>query len=128
MSNCLEDALSFEEHDLLMKGLDVGGDPNCLKQLVDKGIDLNQVIDESQNLHPIHWACGYGNLEAVKILLDAGEDINVKDGGMYEYTPLDHAVKHKHITLAKYLLETGEEKTEWTEFLLDENELKELLG
>ena len=117
MSNCLEDALSFEEHDLLMKGLgmigsNVEGDPNCLKQLVDKGIDLNQVIDESHYLHPIHWACGYGNLEAVKILLDAGEDINVKDGGSNEYTPLDHAVLHKHITLAKYLLEKGAEKTE----------------
>lgn len=48
--------------------------PDILRLLLDCGADPNE-RDEGDNALPLHFAAGYGPLEAVRILLDAGSEV-----------------------------------------------------
>ena len=130
MSDVLENILSFDDYDVLMKS--IGEDienAEGLNLLLEKGIDLNKLIDESSGLLPIHWACDYGNQKAVEILLDTGTDIDVPDESFMPFTPMEHAARSGHVELVKFLLDKGAQKTEMTSVCIGDNEeLEKLLG
>lgn len=130
MSDVLENTLSFEDYDVLMKSISEDQEKaESLKTLIEKGINLDQLIDESSGLYPIHWAASYGNQKAIEILLEKGIDLNKPCEGFIEFTPLEHAAKGGHVELVKYLLDQGAKKTEWTESCIGDNkELEALLG
>ena len=130
MSEVLENTLSFEDYDVLMKSIgDEIENAEGLKLLLEKEINLNLPIDESSNLFPIHWACDYGNQKAVEILLDAGVDINLPDESFMPFTPMEHAARAGHVELVKFLLDKGAQKTEMTSICIGDNqELENLLG
>ena len=107
----LEDSLSMDDYDILMPA--IGEDhekATGLLSLIEKGIDLNQVIDESSGLHPIHWASDYGNQKAVEILLEAGIDINIVDESFMPFTAMERAAKGGHVDLVKFFLDKGAKK------------------
>ena len=105
------------------------GKADFLKQLIDAGIDLNRVLDESSNLHPIHWACDYGNRKAVELLLTHGIDIDEPDETFMPKTPMEHAAQEGHVELVRFLFEKGANITDMTKFCIGENEeIKEILG
>lgn len=130
MSDVLENTLSFDDHDVLMRSIgEEIENAEGLNSLLEKGIDLNKLIDESSGLFPIHWACDYGNQKAVEILLDAGINIDLPDESFMPFTPMEHAAKAGHVELVKFLLDKGAQKTEMTSFCIGDNEeLEKLLG
>jgi len=87
-----------------------------LKQLIDKGGDLNQSpmsqgcanFTESSNWPPLHYACQYGKFEAVKLLVEGGANVNLQYSNQ-KYTPLVAAfiTPDYKKSIVKYLLENG---------------------
>tara|TARA_B100000767_G_scaffold80322_1_gene77117 strand:+ start:172 stop:558 length:387 start_codon:yes stop_codon:yes gene_type:complete len=126
----LEDSLSMDDYDILMPS--IGEDyekATGLLSLIEKGIDLNQVIDESSGLHPIHWASDYGNQKAVEILLEAGIDINIVDESFMPFTAMERAAKGGYVDLVKLFLNKGAKKTEMTKLCIGSNkDIESLLG
>lgn len=130
MTDVLENTLSFDDYDVLMRSIgEEIENAEGLNSLLEKGIDLNKLIDESSGLFPIHWACDYGNQKAVEILLDAGINIDLPDESFMPFTPMEHAAKAGHVELVKFLLGKGAQKTEMTSICIGDNEeLEKLLG
>lgn len=126
----LEDSLSMDDYNILMPA--IGEDEEKatgLKSLLEKGIDLNQVIDESSGLHPIHWASEHGNQKAVEILLEAGIDINIVDESFMPFTAMERAAQEGHVDLVKFFLDKGAKKTEMTKLCIGSNkDIEDLLG
>ena len=126
----LEDSLSMDDYNILMPA--IGEDEEKatgLKSLLEKGIDLNQVIDESSGLHPIHWASEHGNQKAVEILLEAGIDINIVDESFMPHTAMERAAQEGHVDLVKFFVYKGAKKTEMTKFCIVSNKvIEDLLG
>lgn len=97
-----------------------GGLTAIVKQLIDKGVDINQGItqasgqlnDVSLSLHdsirnapPLFFACVSNNLETVNMLLDNNADINKPS--ISGLTPLMAAVIQGHHELVKLLISRG---------------------
>merc|ERR1719191_1180570 len=53
------------------------GDPDALRELLEQDADKDEVDDEGRS--GLHFACGYGELEPVKMLLGAGADASLKN-------------------------------------------------
>jgi ankyrin repeat protein len=106
---------------LLEKGADVGfigerhqrtalmeaaGSGNCviIKQLAQKGADVNAKDYESNT--PLHFACMYGHVEAVRLLIDLGSKPDVQASGLGR-TPMKIAETNGHIEIVQLLKNAG---------------------
>lgn len=85
------------------------GDMAAIKELLDKGADVNAKTD--YGVTPLSYACDRGHLEVVRILIERGADINAKDT-FYEATPLEWAISKNHVAVVKLLLEKGAQSKE----------------
>ena len=89
----------------LIEALDEG-DINMVKQLIEKGVDVNQ--GQFFGWTPLIWASRGGHLEIVKYLLSHGANVNqANDDGN---TPLIFASREGregHLEVVKYLVEHG---------------------
>jgi ankyrin repeat protein len=82
------------------------GDWDKVKELVDKGADVNARIQDRDRIGnaPLHFAAEKGNLEIVEYLLDHGANVNPRN----EWTgfePLHFAVDNKHTEIVKVLVD-----------------------
>ncbi|MDP2815339.1 MAG: ankyrin repeat domain-containing protein [Rectinemataceae bacterium] len=94
------------------------GDINTVKQLLDKGVDLNEIgyadrditireitINKNITMTALAFAAWKGHTNVVKLLLDKGADINAVDD--HGYTPLRSAIYKGHTDIVKMLLDKG---------------------
>ena len=79
-------ASPFPPHQALVIAI-VAGDEKKIRQLVDKGTDINDVPEGG--LHPIFGAISSINVKAVKTMLDLGANLRVD---AYGTTPLQKAI------------------------------------
>ncbi len=85
------------------------GDIAVVKQLLDKGADVN-----SKNRYgstPLFFACDRGHFEIAKLLIDKGADMNVKDT-FYNASALSWAMNKKHDDIVTLMIEKGVDATE----------------
>lgn len=54
---------------------------------------------------PLHYSCGRGDLESVRLLLENNPDINIGDNA--NETPLYYASDNNHLDIVKLLLDRG---------------------
>jgi hypothetical protein len=93
-------------------------DINTVKQLLDKGVDLNEIgyadrditireitINNNITMTALAFAAWKGHTNVVKLLLDKGADINAVDD--HGYTPLRSAIYKGHTDIVKMLLDKG---------------------
>lgn len=82
------------------------GNNVILKQLLEKGVDLN-VKHPVLGRYPIHTAAYFQNKEAVEMLVSIDKDFvnirNENDGWM----PLEDAVLKSNVEIVKFLIENG---------------------
>lgn len=67
--------------------------------------DVN--IKDSNDLTPLHWACFYGQFNAVQLLVNYGANVN--DLGSEEESPLILAAASGHHDIVRFLLNYGAE-------------------
>jgi len=72
------------------------GDYNKVRNLVDKGADIN--ISDNHKQSPLHYASYSGYLDITKYLLDKGADVKAKDKD--GNTPLHNAIRSDNYKLA----------------------------
>lgn len=100
-----EDSLAYlsndDEYNLVMASL--RGDYNLVYDFLEKGIDVNIVLEESIN--PLINAARGGNTRIANLLLNKGADINInpREG----HTPLIAAVRYKQMRMTEFLLNKG---------------------
>ena len=79
--------------------------PECIRVLREYGIDLNQKTDEDNAIlgsaTPLHIACYYGRVNAVRELVRLGANCNVQD--VNGSTPLHLAVIQGYVEIIKLL-------------------------
>jgi hypothetical protein len=85
------------------------GDVAVVKQLLDKGADVN--AKNRYNSTPLFFACDRGHLEVAKLLIERGADMNVKDN-FYNATALSWAMNKKHNDLVEYMIVKGVDATD----------------
>ena len=66
-------------------------------------------IGEPYRIHPLHYAAGFGRLDAVRWFLNKDRSLlktvsNVKEG-YYNFTPLDLAVNFGHLEVVQLLIQ-----------------------
>lgn len=87
----------------LLHAAAVKGDTDLIRELIDKGANVNAQNDDKRT--PLRMAIMNGHVDAVKLLLDKGADLNTqdKDGN----TPLHQAVMEHNLEIFKFLVEKG---------------------
>ena len=80
------------------------GDVAKLKELLDKGVDVNTKTQYGATA--LAYACDKGHVEVVKLLLERGANANVRDT-FYGEMPLGWALQKGNIEILKLLLEKG---------------------
>ena len=62
--------------------MEAAGAGNCviIKQLAQKGADTNAKDYESNT--PLHFACMYGHVEAVRLLIELGAKLDIQAAGI----------------------------------------------
>ena len=81
------------------------GQPECARELVQRGADLHAVAAAFGNVQPLHSAAAGRSAEIVKILLEAGADPKVKQG--HGWTALHSAAQHGDADMSQTLLQHG---------------------
>jgi ankyrin repeat protein len=81
------------------------GNIKIMNMLLEGGGDATIEVADTNRWKPLHNACRYGHIEAVKLLLEKSVDVNVtiNDG----WTPLHFASRYGPIQVVKLLLEKG---------------------
>jgi outer membrane protein assembly factor BamB len=79
-------------------------DLKTLKELIDKGIDVN--VKNHYGVTALTFAIDKNNVNAVKFLLENGADPNLKDS-FYGETPFGWAFYRKNATIIKSMIEHG---------------------
>ena len=82
------------------------GDVAKLKELLDKGVDVNTKTQYGATA--LAYACDKGHFEVVKLLLERGANVNVKDT-FYGEMPLGWALQKENVEILRLLLEKGAE-------------------
>lgn len=77
------------------------GDHDAVKDLLDKGADVNAKDDEGDSV--LVNACRSGSLRIVELLLDRGASVEPSEG----YSPLNIACFHGHTLIARTLVDKG---------------------
>ena len=80
------------------------GNTIIIKQLVEKGADVNAKDYESNT--PLHFACMYGHVEAVRLLIDLGAKPDIQASGLGR-TPMKIAETNGHIEIVQILKNAG---------------------
>jgi len=80
------------------------GDLATVKQLLDKGADVNTKTRYDST--PLFFACERGYLEVAKLLIERGANLNVKDN-FYNATALSWAMDKKHDAIVELLIDKG---------------------
>jgi ankyrin repeat protein len=86
----------------------IGGDPELIRLLVARGLDVNAIDDHFKDT-PLEYAAGYDKREAVAMLLQAGADVNHQDGS--GRTHLHAAVSGKRLEVIHMLPAAGADPT-----------------
>ena len=79
------------------------GDVNAVKDLLDKGADVNEWADYLGT--PLHQAAGKGHANVVALLIEKGANVNTV--GPFGFTALAYAATYGHTSTAKLLIERG---------------------
>ena len=89
--------------------MEAAGSGNCviIKQLSQKGADVNAKDYESNT--PLHLACMYGHVEAVRLLIDLGAKPDIQASGLGR-TPIKIAETNGHIEIVQILKDAGAKK------------------
>jgi len=86
-------------------------DNKKLKQLLKKGLNLNNILPIKLAYTPLYYAVYRGNIDTVKLLLQYGADIDFispsNDEGKYATTPISAAIAENNISLTKFLLDNN---------------------
>jgi hypothetical protein len=85
-----------------------GGDPELIRLLVARGLNVNAVDDHFHN-PPLECAVGHDKAQAVAALLEAGANVNQR--GANGRPPLYTAVLGKHVKIVQMLLAAGADPT-----------------
>jgi ankyrin repeat protein len=85
-----------------------GGDPELIRLLVARGLNVNAVDDHFHD-PPLECAVGHDKAQAVAALLEAGADVNQR--GANGRPPLYTAVLGKHVKIVQMLLAAGADPT-----------------
>ena len=80
------------------------GDVAKLKELLDKGVDVNTKTQYGATA--LAYACDKGHTEVVKLLLERGANVNVRDT-FYGEMPLGWALQKDNVEIVGLLLEKG---------------------
>ena len=80
------------------------GDVAKLKELLDKGVDVNTKTQYGATA--LAYACDKGHIEVVKLLLERGANVNVRDT-FYGEVPLGWALQRNNVEIIKLLIEKG---------------------
>ena len=83
------------------------GNTVIIKQLVEKGADINAKDYESNT--PLHFACMYGHVEAVRLLIELGAKPDVQASGLGR-TPMKIAETNGHMEIVQILKDAGAKK------------------
>jgi predicted negative regulator of RcsB-dependent stress response len=107
VSNALKEDIEpnyeMPEYGTLLTAATKAGDPEIIKQIIEKGADVNKADESGQT--PLHWGSQKGKTDAVKVLIDAKADINAKnDNGE---TPLALAKSNNFPEIEKLLKDAG---------------------
>ena len=87
------------------------GSKSVVKQLLDRGADVNRICDKSTPFLASVW---HGDMELVQMLLDHGADINANIPG--SSTALMNACSKKNEALVRFLLDRGADVNLWNEW------------
>lgn len=88
------------------------GDIGVMKDLIQKGVNLNEPGESSDKATALHWAASDGHVEAVRTLLASGANINSID--YCRQTPIFYAIKStakNNIFITKLLIDHGADLT-----------------
>jgi ankyrin repeat protein len=86
----------------------IGGDPELIRLLVARGLDVNAIDDHVKDT-PLAFAVGHDNHDAVAALLEAGANVNHQDGS--GRTHLHGAILGKRVEVVQMLLAAGADPT-----------------
>ncbi|HVX11946.1 MAG TPA: ankyrin repeat domain-containing protein [Pirellulales bacterium] len=86
----------------------IGGDPELIRLLVARGLDVN-AVDDHFNDTPLEYAVGKDKRDAVAALIEAGGGVNHQDGSGRTF--LHAAVMGNRVEIAKMLLAAGADPT-----------------
>jgi ankyrin repeat protein len=89
--------------------MEAAGTGNCviIKQLVQKGADINAKDYESNT--PLHFACMYGHIEAVRLLIEMDAKPDVQASGLGR-TPMKIAETNGYTEIVQILKDAGAKK------------------
>jgi len=82
-----------------------------LNLLLEHGMQID--VKDKYDRTPLHRACEFEQLDAVKILHEKGADLNTK--GIYGWTPLHTAADRGNLEIVKYLVKNGADPDAKTE-------------
>jgi len=83
------------------------GDVNCVKSLLQKGLDINTCDFDKRTT--LHLSSSQGNDTVVELLIKEGADVHAVD--RYGNNALHEAVTHNHVAVAEMLSRAGAELT-----------------
>jgi ankyrin repeat protein len=78
------------------------GNAVTIRRLAAEGMDVN-VQDGAR---PLHWAAGYGHVDAICVLVEVGAEVEASDAD--GRTPLHCAAQKGHVAVVKMLVEAGQ--------------------
>ena len=89
--------------------MEAAGTGNCvvIKQLAEKGANIN--AKDVENTTPLHFACMYGHIEAVRLLIELGANPEVQAAGLGR-TPLRLAETNGYVEIVQILKDAGASK------------------
>uniref|UniRef100_A0A7C4H6L4 Uncharacterized protein n=1 Tax=Thermofilum pendens TaxID=2269 RepID=A0A7C4H6L4_THEPE len=79
------------------------GDPQRVKQLVERGANVN--ARGERDWTPLHLAAFYGYLEVVRFLVEKGAEVNARN--VDRRIPLHYAAAEGHLEVVRFLVEKG---------------------
>ena len=79
--------------------------PQCARELIQRGADLNAVAAAFGNVQPLHSAAAGRSIEIMRMLLEGGADPNQKQN--QGWTVLHSAAQHGDVEMAGLLLRHG---------------------
>jgi ankyrin repeat protein len=81
------------------------GRVEALRELIDRGADVNATADNPSRVRPLHSAVAARNGEVARLLVEHGAELNVQQHG--GWTPLHSVAMHGDRPLVELFLECG---------------------
>ena len=83
----------------------IEGQIEIAKYLIQQGADVN-VLDDEDNLSPLHHAVESGNVDMINLLSKHGAKLDIK-GSVDDWTPLHEASQHPRLDILQLLVKNG---------------------